>query len=99
MDMEALMAQASALQDKVAAAQDRLAQIHVKGISEDGACIIDMSGKYDLFDIKIREDIIARGAEGVAAVVAAAYKDAKAKADEIIDQVMCEATAGIPMSE
>ena len=99
MDMEALMAQASALQEKVAAAQDKLGQMHIKGIAEDGACIIDMSGKYDLFDLKIREDVLSRGAAGVAAVVAAAYRDAKAKADEMIDQVMGDATAGMPIPE
>lgn len=99
MDMEALMAQASALQEKVAAAQDKLGQMHIKGIAEDGACIIDMSGKYDLFDLKIREDVLSRGAAGVAAVVAAAYRDAKAKADDMIDQVMGDATAGMPIPE
>lgn len=99
MDMEALMAQASALQEKVAAAQDKLGQMHIKGIAEDGACIIDMSGKYDLFDLKIREDVLSRGAAGVAAVVSAAYRDAKAKADELIDQVMGDATAGMPIPE
>lgn len=99
MDMEALMAQASALQEKVAAAQDKLGQMHIKGIAEDGACIVDMSGKYDLFDLKIREDVLSRGAAGVAAVVSAAYRDAKAKADEMIDQVMGDATAGMPISE
>lgn len=99
MDMEALMAQASALQEKVAAAQDKLGQMHIKGIAEDGACIVDMSGKYDLFDLKIREDVLSRGAAGVAAVVSAAYRDAKAKADEMIDQVMGDATAGMPIPE
>ena len=75
MDMEALMAQASALQEKVAAAQDKLGQMHIKGIAEDGACIIDMSGKYDLFDLKISEDVLSRGAAGVAAVVSGAFRD------------------------
>ena len=76
MDMEALMAQASALQEKVSAAQDKLGGIHIKGIAENGACIIDISGKYDLFDLKIREDVMARGAAAVAELVSAAYRDA-----------------------
>ena len=99
MDMEALMAQASALQDKVSAAQEKLGDMHIKGIAEDGACIIDISGKYDLFDLKIREDVLSRGAEAVAELVSAAYRDAKAKADAKIDEVMGEATAGMPMPE
>ena len=99
MDMEALMAQASALQEKVSAAQEKLGDMHIKGIAEDGACIIDISGKYDLFDLKIREDVLSRGAEAVAGLVSAAYRDAKAKADAKIDEVMGEATAGMPMPE
>lgn len=99
MDMEALMAQASALQEKVSAAQEKLGDMHIKGIAEDGACIIDISGKYDLFDLKIREDVLSRGAEAVAKLVSAAYRDAKAKADAKIDEVMGEATAGMPIPE
>lgn len=99
MDMDELMAQANALQEKVAAAQDKLAQMHVKGIAENGACIIDMTGKYDLIDITIREDILSKGASFVSSIVAAAYRDAKSKADELIDKVMAEATEGVPMPE
>ncbi len=99
MDMDALMAQANALQTKVAAAQEKLASMHVKGIADSGACIIDMTGKYDLADIKISADALARGPDAVAALVAAAYNDAKAKADELIDRVMGDATAGIPLGE
>lgn len=99
MDMESLMAQASALQDKVAAAQNKLAATHVKGIADGGACVIDMTGKYDLTDITIRDDVLTRGADAVAQIVAIAYNDAKAKADALIERVMGEATAGVPMPE
>ncbi len=97
MDMEALMAQAAELQNKVNAAQEKLDSIHVKGIAADGACIVDMTGKYDVASVTIRPDILAGGADAVAAAVTAAMRDAKAKADVIIDQVMGEATAGVPM--
>lgn len=99
MDMEALLAQASALQDKVTAAQEKLSSMHVKGIADNGAVIIDMTGKYDLAGITIRDDVMSRGADGVAALVSEAYNDAKSKADALIDQVMGEATAGMPMPE
>lgn len=97
MDMDSLMAQAAALQNKVADAQDQLAKTVIKGISENGACIIDMSGKYDLLKLTIRPDVLSRGADAVAEIVMAAYNDAKKKADTIIDQVMGDATAGIPL--
>ena len=99
MDMEALMAQASELQNKVTAAQDKLASMHVKGIADNGAVIIDMTGKYDLANITIRDDVMNLGAKGLADLISVAYNDAKEKADKLIDDVMGEATAGIPMPE
>lgn len=97
MDMDALMAQAAELQNKVAVAQEQLAQTVVKGIAADGACIVDMTGKYDLVKLTIRPDVLSRGADAVADIVAAAYRDAKQKADVMIDKVMGDATAGIPL--
>ena len=95
--MESLMAQAAELQNKVAAAQDKLAQTMVKGIADNGACIIDMTGKYDVTKITINPSVLTRGADAVADIVLAAYTDAKAKADAVIDDVMGAATAGVPM--
>lgn len=99
MDMESLMAQAAELQNKVAAAQEKLASMRVSGIADDGACVITMSGKYDLVGLTLRPDVLARGADAVAALVSAAYNDAKAKADTMIDDVMGVATAGMPIPE
>lgn len=95
--MDALMAQAAELQNKVAVAQEQLAKTVVKGIVADGACIVDMTGKYDLVKLTIRPDVLSRGADAVADIVAAAYRDAKQKADVMIDKVMGDATAGIPL--
>lgn len=97
MDMEALMAQAAELQNKVAAAQEQLAKTVIKGIAPNGTCIVDMTGKYDVLKLTINPDVLSQGADAVAAVVLSAYRDAKVKADSIIDKVMGDATAGIPL--
>lgn len=97
MDMEALMAQAQELQSKVTAAQEKLGETRIKGLSADASCIIEITGKYDLVNISIKPDILASGVQKVEAVVADAFRDAKAKADKIIDDVMGQATAGVPM--
>ena len=97
MDMEALMAQAAELQNKVATAQEQLGKTVVKGIAQNGACIVDMTGKYDVIKLTINPDVLSQGADAVAAVVLSAYRDAKVKADSIIDKVMGDATAGIPL--
>ena len=97
MDMESLMAQAAELQNKVAAAQESLAKTVVKGIASNGACIIDMTGKYDLVKITIKPELLSHGADVVADVVSAAYRDAKQKADDLIDRVMGDATNGVEL--
>ena len=97
MDMESLMAQAAELQNKVAAAQDQLAKTVIKGVAPNGACIIDMTGKYDLVKLTINPDVLSDGVASVERAVMAAYMDAKQKADTMIDRVMGDATAGIPL--
>ena len=97
MDMESLMAQAAELQSRVATAQEQLSKTVVKGIAQNGACIIDMTGKYDLVKLTISPDLLSQGADAVADVVSAAYRDAKAKADDLIDRIMGDATSGVNM--
>ncbi len=97
--MDSFMEQARVLQDKVAAAQALLDKTVVRGIAEGGACIVSMTGKYDLKDLKISEELASRDAAAITAAVAAAFRDAKEKADNAIDRVMGEATAGMPMPE
>lgn len=97
--METLMAQAKELQDKVSAAQDRLAAMHVKGMSKNAECIVDMTGKYDLLKVVINPSVLSMGAEAVSDFVLSAMQDAKNKADKLIDDVMNEATAGMPLPE
>ena len=99
MDMEALMAQAAELQNKVAAAQEKLAQTNVKGIAGNGVCIVDMTGKYDVLKVTIHPSVLSQGADAVSAAVLSAIKDAKEKADVLIDKVMGEATAGMPIPQ
>ncbi|MCQ2598857.1 MAG: YbaB/EbfC family nucleoid-associated protein [Alphaproteobacteria bacterium] len=99
MDFDDLMAQAQALQDKVSKAQEELSKTRVRGISANGGCIMDMSGKYDLLGVKINEDILSCGADTVAEIFMDAYKDAKTKADALIDRVMGNATNDMKISE
>lgn len=99
MDMESLMAQASELQSKVADAQEKLGSMRVKGLSAGGACIVDMSGKYDINSVTINPKLLNDGATAVEGAVLAAFRDAKQKADKLIDDVMSDATAGMPIPQ
>ncbi|MCL1902118.1 MAG: YbaB/EbfC family nucleoid-associated protein [Alphaproteobacteria bacterium] len=97
MDMKALMEQAKQLQGKVAAAQETLGQMIVKGIAGAGLVIVEMTGKYDLVKLTINPDLMKEDLETVTAMITAAFNDAKSKADAAIDKVMGEATAGMPL--
>ena len=95
MDMEALMAQAQDLQSKISNAQDELAGMHVKGIAGNGGVVIDMTGKYDIVSVTIKPTALSLGAEKLSELVFDAYKDAKAKADVLIDKTMSAITGGL----
>ena len=95
MDMEALMAQAQDLQSKISSAQDSLGNMHVKGIAENGAVVVDMTGKYDIVYVNINPNALSFGAEKLSKLVFDAYKDAKEKADVLIDKTMSAITGGL----
>ena len=95
MDMETLMAQAQDLQSKISAAQDSLAKMSVKGIAQNGAVIVSMTGKYDVLGVVVNPDALALGADKVSQLVLDAYRDAKAKADILIDKTMSEITGSV----
>lgn len=96
MDIESLMARAKNLQTQISQAQNSLASMRVKGISGNGAVIVDMSGKYDVISVIVRPDILNMGAETVSGLVADAYRDAKEKADELINNVMSDVSGELP---
>ena len=97
MDMDALMAQASELQSKVTAAQEKLSGMQVKGIAPGGSCIVGMTGKYDIVSVTINPALVEKGVSAIEEAVLNAMQDAKQKADKIIDDVMADATAGMPL--
>jgi len=95
MDMEALMQNAKNLQTRIAEAQNELAKMHVKGIAGNGSVVVDMTGKYDLVSVTISPDVMLMTAAAVSNLVADAYRDAKEKADVLIDEMMTKASGGM----
>ena len=92
MDMESLMASAQDLQTRISAAQDSLAQMQVRGIGGNGYVVVTMTGKYDILSVVVQPAALESGAENVSRYVFDAYKDAKDKADALIEKVMNEVT-------
>ena len=96
MDIEALMAQAADLQNKITAAQDSLGEQQVRGIGGNGNVVVTMTGKYDVLSVVIQPAALESGAENISKYVFDAYKDAKAKADVLIEKTMSTVTGSLP---
>ena len=95
--MNALMKQAKELQEKVAEAQAALATMSIKGIAGNGLAIVELDGKYNLKKLTLSPALMKESAEDAAAIISAAFTDAKDKVDVTIDKVMGDATGGMQL--
>ena len=106
-DIGSLMKQAQAMQQKLADAQAKLAELSVEGASGGGMVKVTLKGSGELARVDIDESLMAPG-EGevvadlvVAALMVAAHADAKRKLDVQQAEMMREAAGplaamGIP---
>lgn len=92
MDINALMKQAQAMQQRMADAQERIAAIEVEGTSGGGMVKLVLRGSGDLARVELDPSLIAPG-EGdvVADLLIAAHADAKRKLDAAQGELMREA--------
>ncbi|HUZ11331.1 MAG TPA: YbaB/EbfC family nucleoid-associated protein [Caulobacteraceae bacterium] len=99
-DLGELMKQAQAMQEKLQAAQARLAELEVEGQAGGGMVRLALKGSGELARVAIDASLLAPGeAEIVADLVVAAHADAKRKLDARQAEVMREAAgplAGLP---
>lgn len=91
-DLGSLMKQAQAMQQKLADAQARLAELEVEGTSGGGMLRLTLKGTGELTRVEIDESRIAPG-EGdvVADLMVAAHADAKRKLDTRQAELMRDA--------
>jgi DNA-binding protein YbaB len=54
-----------------------------------------MTGKYDILSVIIRPETLSVGAERLSQLVADAYRDAKEKADVLIEKTMSAVTGSL----
>ena len=91
-DFGALMKQAQAMQQKLADAQARLADLTVEGTSGGGMVKVTLKGGGELSRVDLDDSLMAPGeAEVVADLVVAAHADAKRKLDAAQSEMMREA--------
>jgi DNA-binding YbaB/EbfC family protein len=91
-DLGAIMKQAQAMQQRMAEAQAKIAEIRVEGTSGGGMVRLTLGGGGEMSGVVIDESLMAPGeAEVVADLIIAAYADAKRRLDEKQADVMREA--------
>ena len=91
-DLGGLMKQAQAMQQKLAEAQERLAQLVIEGTSGGGMVKITLKGTGELALVELDESLLAPGeGEVISDLIVAAHADAKRKLDEQQGQLMRDA--------
>ncbi|HWA63784.1 MAG TPA: YbaB/EbfC family nucleoid-associated protein [Caulobacteraceae bacterium] len=99
-DLGSLMKQAQQMQEKLQAAQAKLAQTEVDGQAGGGMVRVTLRGSGELAKVVIEESLMAPGeGEIVADLIVAAHADAKKKLEAAQAELMREAAgplAGLP---
>lgn len=99
-DLNSLMKQAQAMQQKLADAQAKIAELEVQGTSGGGMVKLTLKGTGELVRVDLDESLMAPGeGEVVADLIVAAHADAKRKLDAQNAELMREAAgplAGMP---
>ncbi len=91
-DLGGLMKQAQAMQQKLAEAQERLAQLTIEGTSGGGMVKVVLKGTGELASVEMDESLLAPGeGEVISDLIVAAHADAKRKLDEQQAQLMRDA--------
>jgi DNA-binding YbaB/EbfC family protein len=91
-DLNSLMKQAQAMQQRMTEAQERIAALEVEGTSGGGMVKLVLKGTGELARVDLDESLMAPGeGEVVADLVVAAHADAKRKLDAAQADLMREA--------
>ena len=98
MNIEDLMKAAQNVQDQLTKAQDTLDQVEVEGAAGGGLVKIKATAKGRLLGVDIDESLLAPSEKQMLEdLIAAAFNDARAKADAVSQQEMTKMTAGMPL--
>lgn len=97
-NLEDIMAMAQNVQQELEKAQASLDTIEVEGASGGGLVKVRASAKGRILGVSIDETLLAPSEKGmVEDLVAAAFNDARAKADAASATEMSKLTAGMPL--
>ncbi|MBG6098954.1 YbaB/EbfC family nucleoid-associated protein [Nocardioides luteus] len=98
-DLNAIMQQAQALQSQIVDAQEKLAETIVDGTVAGGAVTVKLTGTGELVGVEIKQGEFDGSSpddlEDLGAVIVAAYREAKGKADALAGEAMGPLAGGL----
>jgi DNA-binding YbaB/EbfC family protein len=98
MNLEELMKAAQNVQDQLSKAQDSLDKVEVEGVAGGGLVKVKASAKGRVIGIDIDESLLSPAEKQMLEdLIAAAFNDARAKADAVSQQEMGKMAQGLPL--
>lgn len=98
-DLNAIMQQAQQLQSQIVDAQEKLAETIVDGTVAGGAVTVKLTGTGELVGVEIKQGEFDGSnpddLEDLGAVIVAAYREAKGKADALAGEAMGPLAGGL----
>ncbi|WP_436699089.1 YbaB/EbfC family nucleoid-associated protein [Nocardioides sp. BYT-33-1] len=100
LDLGALLQQAQQMQDQLQSAQQQLAEATVDGTVAGGAVTVTVTGAGELSAVTITPDALdgtdAEALADLGDLIVAAFRDARAKVDELAEQTLGPLAGGLP---
>ncbi len=93
--MSNLMKQAQKVQEKIAEAQENLADIRVEGSAGGGMVTAIANGNQKILEVKIEPEVLEDDPEILEDLIVAAVNQSLTKANEAAQEKMNEATGGL----
>ena len=98
MDFLGMMKKAEELQRNMQQMQEQLGQATVEGSSGGGLVTVTMSGKGEMKGLKIDPSLFKEDdVEVLEDLIITAHNEAQSRAEQMMQQKMAEATAGLPL--
>jgi DNA-binding YbaB/EbfC family protein len=98
MDFLGMMKKAEELQKNMQQMQEQLGQATVEGSSGGGLVTVTLTGKGEMKGLKIDPSLFKEDdVEVLEDLIVTAHNEAKTKAEQMVQQKMAEATAGLPL--
>ena len=98
MDFLGMMKKAEELQKNMQAMQEELGQATVDGSSGGGLVTVTLTGKGEMKGLRIDPSLFKEDdVEVLEDLIVTAHNEAKARSEQMMQQKMAEATAGLPL--